>query len=223
MPIDSKQERLKNRDEMIRHFEGHHLDAYLDSEDIPTIGTGATSYEDGSAVQMGDSITQERSEDLLRFHLDRANERVRKMEGYQMLPPNAQAAVDSFAFNSGPNFMDGGFETITRAIESGDERAVADALPLYTNGGTPGLVRRRQAEADLALTPAMDPVDSTLANDRTRKFGTEAVLNGEPVKWGGEDYGWQSPESFATIEEPVPDTQFAGERPGIKNLFGLIK
>lgn len=220
---DTRKQREKIRDEMIRHFEGNRLDAYLDSEHIPTIGTGATSYEDGTPVRMGDSITEDRSEELLRFHLDRANSRVREMEGYQMLPPNAKAAVDSFAFNSGPNFMDGGFETITEAIKSGDERAVADALSLYTNGGTPGLVRRREAEAALALTPAMDPVDSTLANDRTRKFGTEAVLNGETVKWGGEDYGWQSPESFATIEAPVPETQFAGERPGIKNLFGLIK
>ena len=223
MPISTRNERISDRNEMIRHFEGNHSEAYLDSEQIPTIGIGATSYEDGTPVKMGDTITDERSEELLNYHLNRANSRVREMDGYQMLPPNAKAAVDSFAFNSGPNFMDGGFETITRAIESGDERAVADALPLYTNGGTPGLVRRRAAEADLALTPAMDPVDSTLANDRTRKFGTEAVLNGEPVKWGGEDYGWQSPESFATIEEPVPDTQFAGERPGIKNLFGLIK
>ena len=217
---DTRKQREQTRDDLIRHFEGNRLDAYLDSEDIPTIGTGATSYEDGSLVQLGDSITEKQSEDLLRFHLDRANSRLRDMEGYQLLPPNAKAAVDSFAFNVGPNFMDGGFETITNAIQKGDEQAVADALPLYTNGGMPGLIRRRQAEAELALTPAMDSVNSTLANDRTRQFGTEAVLNGQLVKWGGKDYGWQSPEAFATIQ---PQRKFAGERPGITNLFGLLK
>ena len=109
------------------------------------------------------------------------------------LPPNAQVAVDSFAYNSGPNFIkdDKRFGTINQAIRSGDAQAVADALPLYDNGGLPGLVRRRAEEAQLSLTPAMDPVDSTLANDRTRAFGTEAVLNGKPVMWGGKTYGWQ--------------------------------
>ena len=35
-----------------------------------------------------------------------------------------------------------------------------------------------------------------------RNFGQEAVLNGKKVKWGGNDYGWQSEESFNTIEKP---------------------
>ena len=218
-----KREQL--RDDMIRHFEDNKLKAYEDSEGIPTIVTGATSYENDSPVRLGDSITQDRSEELLRYHLDRATSKLRDVEGYQMLTPNAQAAVDSFAFNAGPNFIeqDDNFGTINRAIRAGDVQGVADALPLYDNGNTPGLVRRRQAERKLALTPAMDPVDSTLANDLTRKYGTEAVLNGNPVKWGGKDYGWQSPESFASIEPPKPAPQFASERPGITNLFGLLK
>jgi len=218
-----KREQL--RDDMIRHFEGNKLKAYVDSEGIPTIGTGATSYEDDSPVRLGDSITQDRSEELLRYHLDRATSKLRDVEGYQMLTPNAQSAVDSFAFNAGPNFIeqDDNFGTINRAIRAGDVQGVADALPLYDNGNTPGLVRRRQAEQKLALTPAMDSVDSTLANDLTRKYGTDAVLNGNPVKWGGKDYGWQSPESFASIEPPKPAPQFASERPGITNLFGLLK
>ena len=35
--------------------------------------------------------------------------------------------------------------------------------------------------------------------DEERPFGTESVLGGEPVMWGGTDYGWQSPESFNNI------------------------
>ena len=32
-----------------------------------------------------------------------------------------------------------------------------------------------------------------------RPFGTESILDGEPVFWGGNDYGWQSREAFNTI------------------------
>ena len=67
----------------------------------------------------------------------------------------------------------------------------------------------------------MDSVDSTLANDLTRKFGTNAVLKGKPVKWGGQDYGWQSPASFDSIPTPAPPA--AKPEPGLQNLFGLIK
>lgn len=38
------------------------------------------------------------------------------------------------------------------------------------------------------------------SQDATRPFGTEAVLGGKPVMWGGDDYGWQSPESFKNIK-----------------------
>jgi len=224
MPIrDSRAERIANRDRMIADFEGYERNAYRDSEGIPTIGIGSTSYEDGSPVRMGDSISDERIQALKEFHMDRARSRVSQLEGYQALPPNAKAAVDSFAFNVGPNFIDRGddFATITRAIKASDPQAIADALPLYDNSGTPGLVRRRAAEARLAVQPAMDPIDSTLANDRTRAFGTEAVLGGKPVQWGGIDYGWQSPESFSTITPPPMPAADTGVRKAGK-IFGIF-
>ena len=123
--------------------------------------------------------------------------------------------MDSLAYNTGPNFIndDRGFGTIISAIRSGEAK-VADALPLYDNGGLPGLTRRRAEEAELAITPAMDPIDSTLANDRIRAlFGTEAVLDGKPVMWGGQDYGWQSPSVFETITPPAP-TPIERQEPG---------
>ena len=39
-----------------------------------------------------------------------------------------------------------------------------------------------------------------------RAVGQDAVLNGKPVKWGGDNYGWQSPESFNTIKQPTSAT-----------------
>ena len=217
----------KKRSELIRQYEGKENNAYrLPGENFYTIGYGSTSYEDGSRIGANDSISDERAKELLNHHIDRTRSLVSQEPGYDELPPNAQVAVDSFAYNTGPNFIkdDKNFGTINRAIRSGDPQAVADALPLYDNGGLPGLVRRREEEAALAVTPAMDPVDSTLANDRTRAFGTPAVLNGEDVKWGGVDYGWQSPESFSTIEPPAltpePQPQNAVKRFAGK-IFGM--
>lgn len=218
----------RKRSELIRKYEGFKPDAYqLHGEDFHTIGYGSTSYEDGSPVGANDSVTKDRAQELLDYHIERTREPVSQVEGYDELPPNAKVAVDSFAYNTGPNFIndDDNFGTINRAIRSGDAEAVAEALPLYDNGGLAGLTRRRAEEAKLAVTPAIDPVDSTLANDRTRKFGTDAVLNGNPVKWGGQDYGWQSPESFKNITPPAP-AQPAVAKQGVKNLgnlFGLIK
>lgn len=215
----------KKRSDLIRSYEGFEKDAYrLDGENFNTIGYGSTSYEDGRSVGDNDRVSKEQAQKLLDFHIDRTRGPVSELEGYRQLPPNAQVAVDSFAYNTGPNFIndDEGYGTINRAIRSGNAEEIAKALPLYDNGGLPGLVRRRKEEADLAVTPAMDLVDSTLANDSTRKFGTEAVLDGERVRWGGADYGWQSPGSFSTINPPAPEP-IERQKPGIGNLFGWIR
>ena len=45
--------------------------------------------------------------------------------------------------------------------------------------------------------PTIKPIESV------RPFGSEAVLNGKPVMWGGKDYGWQSPSSFSSITPPA--------------------
>lgn len=70
-------------------------------------------------------------------------------------------ALVSFAFNLGPGSMQGvaGFETLTRAIQNGDTRGIADAFLLYNKAGghtLPGLSRRRQAERKLFLTGKYD-------------------------------------------------------------------
>jgi lysozyme len=182
---------------ILRHFEGERLQAYRDSENIPTIGIGATTYENGKPVKDGDRITRQRSEQLLSHHQQQVRARLNKEQGFHRLSPNARAAVESFGFNAGPNFMDSkDFQTIAGAVRRGDEQGIARALPLYDNGGTPGLVRRRKEEARLATKPYMSPKDSTLANDRTRKIGTPAILDGNKVIWGGKDLKWQSQSAW---------------------------
>ena len=214
----------QKRLELIRKYEGYDPNAYqLDGENFHTIGYGSTEYEDGSPIGSNDSITKEKAQALLNHHIDRSRDKVSQLKGYSKLPINAQVPVDSFAYNTGPNFIndDEGFGTINNAIKSGNAKALADALPMYDNDGMAGLVRRREEEARLALTPAMDPINSTLANDSTREFGTDAVLNGKPVKWGGKSYRWQSPESFSKVTPPTlpaPETV-----PMLDNLFGILR
>ena len=150
----------KKRADLIRSYEGFEPEAYqLHGEDFHTIGYGSTSYEDGSPIGSSDSVTRDRAEELLDFHIKRTRDPVSQVPGYKKLPPNAQVAVDSFAYNTGPNFIndDDGFGTINRAIRAGDAQGVADALPLYNNGGNAGLVRRREAEIKLMNTPYHSP------------------------------------------------------------------
>lgn len=79
-------------------------------------------------------------------------------------------------------------------------------------------------EAEPLISDEQRERDEKEARDRIRKTGTEAVLNGKKVVWAGENYGWQSPESFRKAKsegklEPKP------EPPGVLQRFGqqLIK
>ena len=65
-------------------------------------------------------------------------------------------ALASFAYNLGSGSLQGviGFETMGRALESGDIRSIGDAMLLYDKGGgvsLPGLTRRRREERRLFL------------------------------------------------------------------------
>lgn len=65
--------------ELIKKFEGCKLNAYKDSVGIPTIGYGNTYYENGVKVKMGDVITIQRAEELLKNTLDKFSANVEKL------------------------------------------------------------------------------------------------------------------------------------------------
>jgi lysozyme len=56
-------------------------------------------------------------------------------------------ALVSFAYNVGANAFLG--STLLRRLNAGEYRAVPAEMKRWTNGGLPGLVRRRNAEGDL--------------------------------------------------------------------------
>ena len=151
----------KKRDALIKDFEKYRGEAYLDGVGVPTVGYGATHYKDGTAVQLGDSITRQEADDLYQHHVQTTTEKLNQNEAFRRLDPATQASLTSFAFNVGSNFIGHkNFGTITRAIEAGDKAAIQEAMKLYVNPGTSteaGLRRRREAEIQLMQTPYTGP------------------------------------------------------------------
>lgn len=132
-------------------FEGVYLRPYLCPAGVPTIGVGATFYEDGRKVSLNDpSITRERAIQLLHFHIRRhfLPRTVRLCPGADT--PARVAALCDFAFNLGHGALAG--STLRRKVNAGEwEEARVQILRWTRAGGRVlrGLVLRRQAEEAL--------------------------------------------------------------------------
>lgn len=136
---------------LIRRFEGLRLKPYLCSAGVPTIGYGATFYENGVMVTLTDpAITKERAEDLLRWHV-----RTVFLPSVIRLCPNVDnperlAALIDFTFNLGSGALKA--STLRKRVNAGDWDAVPGELRKWVKGGGKvlrGLVIRREAEAAL--------------------------------------------------------------------------
>jgi GH24 family phage-related lysozyme (muramidase) len=145
--------------QMIKEFEGCRLTAYLCPAGVPTIGFGNTRYPDGAPVKMGDSISQQRADQMLSLEIEHTVDILKKSIPYwNEMNVNQQSALISFAFNLGAYFYrSNGFGTISRALASKAWDQVPDALLLYRNPGSSfeaGLKRRRIAEGNLWMKAA---------------------------------------------------------------------
>lgn len=133
---------------LCRHFEGLYLRPYLCSAGVPTIGYGATFYEDGTRVTLKDPpITRQRAEELLMWHLRRhfAPEVRRQCPGADT--PGRLAALIDFAFNVGTGNLKA--STLRKRVNAGQWDDVPTQLMRWTKGGGKvlrGLVKRRTAE-----------------------------------------------------------------------------
>ena len=138
--------------DLIRRFEGCRLDAYPDpgtGGDPWTIGYGAT----GPGIAPGVVWTQEEAEARL---VEDIAQFAGAVERALTVPVSANefAAMVSLAFNIGA----GAFKksTLLRLVNDGHFEAAAEQFLRWTRAGgreMPGLVRRRQAERQLFLTP----------------------------------------------------------------------
>ena len=132
--------------ELIKEFEGFSANAYLCSAKKATIGYGNTFWEDGAPVKIGDQISKERAETLLKHVVDNFSVAVEvdiKIEVSQ----NQFDAMVSLAYNIGL----GAFKnsTLLRQLNRGNfVGASQEFLRWDKSNGKPllGLTRRRERE-----------------------------------------------------------------------------
>ena len=143
--------------ELIKEFEGCHLEAYPDplTGKLPiTIGYGSTKDFNGTSFKLGRRITQDYADKLLMFDIEtRFLPPLAKIPYWNEMNDKMKSAILDFAYNLGANFYgSSGFNTITRVLKNKQWNKVPDALYLYRNPGTnveAGLARRRKAEGKL--------------------------------------------------------------------------
>ena len=143
--------------ELIKEFEGCHLNAYPDplTGGLPiTIGWGSTRKRTGAPFHLGEKISLEEANALLEFDIrNRFMRALKDIPYWSEMNDNQRGALLSFAYNLGAGFYGGrNFNTITRRLKNKEWHLVPDALYLYRNPGSnveAGLARRRIAEGKL--------------------------------------------------------------------------
>lgn len=136
---------------LAKRFEGLFTRPYLCPAGVPTIGYGATYYEDGRRVSLSDeAITPWRADQLLIWMV-----RTKYLPAVTRLcpgvtDPNRLAALIDFTFNLGTGALSG--STLRRRVNAGRWCDVPTELMKWNKAGgrvLRGLTLRRQAEAAL--------------------------------------------------------------------------
>jgi lysozyme len=128
--------------DMIKKAEGCILHCYKDSVGVPTIGYGHTG-----GVYLGQTISQQKAEDLLKQDLKRFVDAVNGL-GLK-LNQNQFDSLVSFSFNLGTG-------NLKELVKGRSLSQIADTIPQYCHAGgeiLDGLVKRRAAEKALFLKP----------------------------------------------------------------------
>lgn len=146
----------------IASHEGFRERAYPDpgsANGLPvTIGFGSTRWEDGSPIQLGQTVSRERAKHMMARELEAIEQTV----GELVKVPLTQGQFDalcSFVYNVGA----GAFKasTLLRLLNAGNTAGAADEFLRWNkNDGSvmPGLTKRREAERALFLSRADKPV-----------------------------------------------------------------
>jgi len=136
---------------LAHRFEGLYLKPYLCPAGVPTIGYGATFYEDGRHVEMTDpAITKERAEQLLLWMVRRKFLPAVAVLCPKVDNPERLAALIDFAFNLGSGRLKS--STLRKRVNAGDWESVPNELRKWNKAGgrvLRGLTIRREAEIAL--------------------------------------------------------------------------
>ena len=137
--------------DLLHHFEGLKLEAYLCPAKVWTIGYGNTRYENGSAVKQGDKITRERANELFFNILNRDFVAGTSRLVTATVNQNQFSALVSFAYNVGLGNLQR--STLLRLVNGNPNNPeIRDQFLRWANANgkqMAGLLRRRTAEADL--------------------------------------------------------------------------
>jgi lysozyme len=145
--------------DLVKNFEGCKLTAYRDPIGVWTIGYGTTARAGLGIIPTGGmTITQAEADQLLADGLNKFADQIRPMINVG-LNDNQFGACVSLAYNIGGH----GFSTSSalKHINAGDYAKAADSFLLWNKAGgktLKGLVRRREAERKLFLTPVFEQV-----------------------------------------------------------------
>lgn len=138
---------------LARRFEGLYLKPYICPAGVPTIGYGATFYENGERVKLTDpAITKERAEALLLWMIRNIYMPVlfKLCPSIVLQSPKRIAAIIDFLFNLGASRLKS--STLRKRVNAGEWDLVPAELRKWTRGGGKilrGLVLRREAEIQL--------------------------------------------------------------------------
>lgn len=130
---------------LIKRYEALRLKAYKDPVGIPTIGYGHT----GEDVALGQTITEEEADALLRTDLIEAETAITRAVRVP-LNPNQFSALVSLTFNIGV----GAFlkSTLLKKLNAGDYKGAQAQFDRWNKAGgkvLPGLVKRRNSEEEM--------------------------------------------------------------------------
>jgi GH24 family phage-related lysozyme (muramidase) len=139
---------------LIKEFEGCKLSAYQCPAGVWTIGIGSTHYGDGTPVTKNRTLPNEGAAIALLAATIGQYEKAVNATGVE-LTQNEYDALVCLCYNIGAgNFFK---STLVKMLKAGDDKAeiAKQFLRWDKAGGKPlaGLTRRRNAEAELFLTP----------------------------------------------------------------------
>lgn len=136
-----------------RRFEGLYLKPYLCPAGVPTIGYGATFYQDGKKVSLRDKpITKEQAEDLLMYHLKQYFLKEVLLLCYTLDTESKTASILDFAFNVGLGNLKS--STLRKRILAKNWEDVPNQLMRWNKAQgkvLKGLILRREAEKVLFI------------------------------------------------------------------------
>jgi lysozyme len=140
--------------DLVKQFEGFRAEAYKCPAGVWTIGYGTTAQANVGIVPVsGMKITEAEAEGYLQKGLDKCASEI-KPSISAPINDNEFGAFVSLAYNIGS----GAFKrsSALRKFNAGDKQGAANAILMWNKAGgkvLKGLVRRREAERDLFLSP----------------------------------------------------------------------